>query len=543
MAAGSPVKAKNTAKQAMLATHEQRSHKYSGRMELGIVVERDCNNLPPAIQTAILREALINVIKRGKEVDSKVMLNPYTEQSTLPTIKKVEDIPTAGHELKEYISHIQQTGGKIKKGRNNGYRVNLTFTFPAEEFVHLWELTRREYNKVPYVHLRMTPMQDSSKYHTVGFFVNSSEKQCVKNLRIKLEEEAGVKIGIDYRPGSTDRGSQDALWKEAKAKAAGNPREIFKYAPLAQQLYSDTRENAHQAAMTFSAKYGKQIDGQYPRLPDGTRMKFVPAAHYLDMKSKQMSTKLLRQQIGFQSNVVSATIPIKDPYQKFATQDDKTMQELILDMLCEEKDNEPYFRHIAQKWSREYSQREYEVSIHSNMYQYAVPILKNLKEELTKKYGKEVGDALVEKHSHRADEYSQAMSAITLETEDRYMNGTGQFIITGMENVQNPAGFQTTTTEEDERTLQVKSTTSGHTGQTGNTVGSYQAGTSDRGQSETRAPEQHRVNDLTNGSANSTTAATEWTQHGTDADKQRLLEEVAKASQASNGKNRRGQRP
>lgn len=527
--------------QTVIRTHTRRTHKYSGYMDLGIMVERECHNLPPTIHYEILRETLVHVFKRAKEVDSRVMMNPYYERSNLPTIMKVEDIPTSIPEIKAYIPHIQMLGRNLKKGRNNGYRVNLTFTFPADEFVHLWELTRREYLKVPFVYLRFTPMQQSTTYHTAGYFINSSEKQCTDYLRSRLEQETGEKIGIDYRPAAADNNAQDVLWREAKAKAAGNKRDIYKHAPLVQQVYSDTRDNAQKAATKLTEKYGKQQNGHYPRLPDGTRMKFVPAAHFLDMKSKQMSTKLLRQQIGFQTKVINTQIPIKDPQQVFTTQDNKTMQELILDITCDTMDDEPYFRHIAKRWTRDFAQKSYEVSIHSNIYHLAAPILRNLKDELTKRYGKEVGDAIGDTQT-TSDEYStsQAMSAITIETEDRYMNGKGRFIITGMENIAKPAGEATT--EEEERTMNVKSLGSDQTGRI--TIGSYQVGTADQSHSETRAEDNTAVNYAKHGTAAdiSTTEEEGWSQIGTADDRKSLHKRMNEARTPTDGKHR-GHRP
>ena len=98
-------------------------------------------------------------------------------------------------------------------------------------------------------------------------------------------------------------------------------------------------------------KYGKQTeDGQYPRLPDGTRMRFVPASIYLDMAGRSKAGELFKQQIYFQNNVTLAPIPIRDPNRRFERHQNRTMQELVLDLLCKEKSNEPYFCHLKPKY-------------------------------------------------------------------------------------------------------------------------------------------------------------------------------------------------
>ena len=184
------------------------------------------------------------------------------------------------------------------------------------------------------------------------------------------------------------------------------------------QIYTDTKENALAAAMKLYTMYGKQTEGQYPRFPDGTRMKFVPAKHFLDMKSRQTAKELLKQQIRFQTNTIEAPIPIKDPYQRFQEYNNRSLMELVLDLQCREKDNEPYFRHIAKKWTREYDDRRYEVSIHTNMYSEAASVLRRLAEVLTEEYGPEVANAIGKPIPMDDDDYVSTTSAslITLET-------------------------------------------------------------------------------------------------------------------------------
>ena len=109
--------------------------------------------------------------------------------------------------------------------------------------------------------------------------------------------------------------------------------------------------------------------------------------------------------------------------------------ELVLDLQCREKDNEPYFRHIAKKWTREFHDKRYEVSIHTNMYTEAASVLCRLAEVLTEEYGPEVANAIGKPIPMDDDDYvsTTLASLITLETEDRYMNGKGKFVFEGLE--------------------------------------------------------------------------------------------------------------
>ena len=510
-----------------IQTHEKMKYKYEMNAEVTFDVGRNCDGICPSIEAAILRETLINVLKRGKHVDAKFALNAYHPQAQVPTIKKPEDITINGMILRSYISHVQVPPRRIRQGRNSGFRVNMTFSIEPDEFIHLWDASKRDFTKVPFVSIKKTPMQNSPTYNTAGFLVNTSEKQCTKQLEQMLSDELQIPIGLAHRSAAVAKNTQDALWKKAKETAAGNPREIFKNAPLAQQVYAPTKELARKAAEKLYAKYGRQTnDGQYPRFPDGTRMRFVPATHFLDMKSRTMANSLLQQQILFQQNTIRAPIPVTDPYQRFESQGNKTMQELILDLQCEQKNNEPYFRHIAKKWTREYNNTSFEVEIHGNMFNDAARILRKLPEVLEETYGKEVAEALIPTMDQE-DEYfshSQTMSIITLDTEDRYMNGCAQFIFTGMDKVEE-ATKPTQLNLPEERSMNIKSTTSGLTGH-------YTAGPAVSITQDLQGPQlkQDDTNDPP------------WEQVGTEEDRTKLAQQIAQQAQ-NPGAAERGQHP
>ena len=448
--------------QTKIRTHEKVKHQYNMYAEMGFVVERECKDLPPTVAQTIVREALVNIFRRGKEVDHKFAINPYFEGTNLPTIKKIEDIPLAPSEVKAYLPHVYQRKTKVRQGRNTGYLANFTFTIEPDEFVHLWELSKREYKKVPYVQIKMTPMQDSETYNTIGFLVNSSEKQCTAQLQAVMAKELGMKIGIAYRQAAVDKGAIDKCWKEAKERAGSDSKALFRRAPMVMQMYTDTKENALAAAAKLYPMYGKQTEGHYPRFPDGTRMKFVPASHFLDMKSRQTAKELLRQHIWVRTNTVKAPIQIRDPYQRFKAHNNRSMMELLLDLQCKERDNEPYFRLVSKKWTKDYEDERYEVLVHTNMYSEAASILRRLPEVLTKEYGPEVAAALGNPTPTDDEDFISMTSAslITLNTEDRYMNGNGRFIFEGLETLTRE---EAPMEKKGDRSINIRSTTSGLT--------------------------------------------------------------------------------
>ena len=518
--------------QTVLKTYEKIKRKHELLGEVSFTVGRNCDDIIPAIEASIFREVIIHALKRGKEVDQKFVINAYHDDTNLPTIKKVEDVPFGLLAIRAYMPHLQVPPRKIKKGKNTGYRLRMSFSIQPDEFIHYWEMSKRTYTKVPYLTLRKTPMQDSPTYNTAGFFVNSSEKQSSQQLQEALSELLKTPIGIQFRPAAVDRHSQDTLWQAAKRESK-TPREVYIRAPMALQVYAKSKAQARQVASDLYERYGKQEDGHYPRLPDGSRMRFVPASHFLDMKSRPMALRLLRQQINFAKNTIAAPIPVRDPNQRFPEYDNKTMQELLLDMKCAEREDEPYFRHVVKKWTREYDPQAFEVEIHNNMYGAAVKILRNLPEVMEEKYGKSAADALKNMNQDEFTEISQELSVITLETEDRYMNGKAQFIFTGLDTLREPDPPKSD--QEEERSMNVKSTTSGLTGH--QTVGSDETNPD----SVVMEVDKH----LGTTEAQEMKGFTEegWKRIGTEEDKERLEKRMTEATTFDPGKTTGGQYP
>ena len=524
---------KRTSPQKKLKTHERIKHAHELLGEVSFIVGRNCDDIIPAIEASILREVLIHALKRGKEVDHKCVINAYHADTNLPTIKKAEDVPLGLHAIRAYMPHIQIPPRHVKKGKNTGYRMRMSFSIEPDEFLHYWEMSKRTYTKVPYLTLRKTPMQDSTTYNTAGFFINSSEKQCTQQLRETLSETLGTPIGLQFRPAAVDRHSQDALWQAAK-KDSPSPREVYLRAPMALQVYAKSQAQARHVASELYQMYGKQVNGHYPRMPDGSRMRFVPASHFLDMKSRPIALRLLKQQILFARNTVAAPIPVKDPNQRFPEHDNKTMQELLLDLKCSdnEKDDEPYFRHVTKKWTREYNSNAFEVEIHNNMYGEAANILRKLPEILERTYSKSVADALTALPQDGETELSQDVSVITLDTEDRYMNGKAQFIFTGLETLQDAASPP----QEEERSMNVRSTTSGLTGH--QTIGSQ-----DTHPTSTLTEVDAHLGRLQPGHQISSRMEEGWNRVGTEEDTKRLARQVMEATTPDPGGNTGGQYP
>ena len=466
-------------RQTRIRTHAKTRERYETVFEVAFNVPRNFPQNPTERDEAdIMTEKLDAIGRRAKIVDRRARINACMETTDAPTINKVFDIPVKHHELAKYLRHMY-SDRRIRGGRNSGWKVRITTSIPSEEFLHYWEISKREHTSLEYVTLRKAPMQTAT-YHIAGYMLNSSDGQITDELERALKAELGCEIGIQHRPAPLDKRTSDDFWNQAKKEATDNygnvdRRKLFQHAPFALGIYAETRQNALLVAEKMHNKYGKQTeDGQYPRLPDGTRMRFVPASIYLDMAGRSKAGELFKQQIFFQNNVTLAPIPIRDPNRRFEEHHNRTMQELILDLLCAEKSKEPFFRHLKPKYFRNFKTREYMVSIHNEMYHEAANVLRNLKQVLTDKYSAEVGDALMDRHENEPEMGSHqgataSFSGISLDVSDRYLNGQGNFVILGIEKIGTNLD-QVRGHGEDARSLQLRSTASDMTGHTGNTI-------------------------------------------------------------------------
>ena len=429
--------------QYKLQTHEKKRGKYNRRFEISFSIDE--KEITEAKEVQNLRETLTAILKRAQKVDKNAMINTWQESRQMRTIKQIEDIPFTPADMKQYLNHPFDDR-RIRR-KNNGWRINIALSIPHETFIHFWELSRHEHREIAYVSIKDAPIQ-SERHYYVGSFLNSSEGQISNLLTAKLQEEIQVPISLAYRSAPLDKKSQDRFWRDAYNKNNQGEGPIWQFAPLALTVYSDTAENSRTAAKSMMEKYGAQDEeGQYPRMPDGTRMRFIPAARFLDMAGKATAEKLFANQIKFNVQQIKLALPMTRIHQKHEAHGNKTTMELLLDMKCEEKGNEPYFRHLTKRWTRDIDKRRYWVSVHKEMYEQALAIMTNLKEELYNRYGEEVSDLVEEPKATQQTgtpkkietkstiKSTTSESTLTINTNDRYLNGHARFIIEGMEKL------------------------------------------------------------------------------------------------------------
>ena len=111
----------------------------------------------------------------------------------------------------------------------------------------------------------------------------------------------------------------------------------------------------------------------------------MAASIYLEMQGHATASNLFPQQVTFTTTEVVASVPIRDPLQRFTTQENKTMQQLILDLKDPEMGNKLYVRHVSRNYHWNCKCQEYKVRIHGQMYHRSAAILCKLLTILTEK--------------------------------------------------------------------------------------------------------------------------------------------------------------
>lgn len=142
--------------------------------------------------------------------------------------------------------------------------------------------------------------------------MNLSEKQETEELTKGLIKELRWRIAGTSHDVPAGYSVVDGLWKKAKRKAGNKDFKTMScHAPQALTVYcmvvDATRRN--QMVYELQKRYGKHDElGRYPQLPDGSRMRSVPAENRAPMIKVK---KLVETQVALKSKAVDVDFPFK----------------------------------------------------------------------------------------------------------------------------------------------------------------------------------------------------------------------------------------
>lgn len=312
---------------------------------------------------------------------------------------------------------------------------------------------------------------------------------------------------------------------------------VYQHAPLAMNIFTEKPADARKVAKYMLDNYGKQDeDGQYPRLPDGSRTRFLPASKYLDMTRGMTAKNLMKNQIQFNRDQVRIPVPLlKPPSTKFKEHGDKTLTELILDLKCQDMNNEPYFRHLVKQWTKDPTEKRYQVSIHAQMAEKSSQILIKLYDVLYDKYGGEVASCVPrytqEEQKQQEDKMEETVtiSTLSLDTNDRYANSSAKTIIEGMEALNTsdtaPTLADQKQAENDNYTMSVNSEGTDRTNETSRTMDAKgQEAIQNNQEAQATAPNQPYQETNITGTPRDPNKEDEWQRVGSKEDEQNLPE-------------------
>ena len=373
-------------------------------------------------------------------------------------IESSKDIPTNMMMMRKYLRHEEEKDGRPYKrgfryGRNAKWRLNINFKkVSGEEFLHYWNESKKVYDTSNFIVLKPAAMQAENSYG-LGSFVNSSEKQFTKELNKGLTKELGWAVELNFRDAPATYSTIDGFWKEAKHKGGRDMKAVYALAPQAMTVHCKASSVSvrNNLVKELQRRYGGHDElGRYNQLPDGSRMRFVPAENRTPMIQRHMLKTLLATHIKLKSNAQTIDFPyecdMSTTFKDEPTTNGKTLGKLILEL--ESKDpkfnNEPIFRHFCHSWNKEFKDYGKTVSVHPAMVPMAVEALRTLPTIMKDIHGEAVARALkpaVSRWRSQIDELepaeSEAGGGWVIDEYDRYgAQGGGNFVITGMTEIQ-----------------------------------------------------------------------------------------------------------
>ena len=428
-------------------------------------------NLPGVTEETVLsnqveqmRFVLKQILHRGRKIvgDKKFGIQPIFPEKAkdmyLGTIMKTDDINSLNvDQLRVYLAHVDEKPGNYKKkwlikGRNSRWRIKFKVKGVTwRKFCHLYQVSKFD-NGISGEYFPIRPASSQGEYsYQLGFWMNSSDKQLVERIEDNLSQllDTNISLKYDNMPGGYKMIND--MWAKAKKQANGDTQIMQRCSPQSQCIYCDETDKTKRIKMVeiLNARYGKQDKNEeYPKLADGTRMRFVPAAEYLSTIEKEKLQTLIMVNTEIKKDSLDYPLQINDTCLNttLPNMDNKTIGECILNLYDHDR-QEMIFRHFTRGWNREYEVRPVRGAVMSRMAKKAKEVLRNLPEVLGEIYGSEVENIVRKSMAEPGSIDPEFSGTLKLDISDRYLNGKAKCIIEGMDKLHQmnpPEGNQKT---------------------------------------------------------------------------------------------------
>jgi hypothetical protein len=335
----------------------------------------------------------------GTEVDKDILLLAWNEQTGDGPVHlhDLANPKNLGENIKKYFDKPQyvnfQPGSPVY-----GIGIHLSTNLTKHEFITRWNLNKQEYkknNRAAYS-ISLAPMQNSPTAYIIGIAVGSTEKQEYEILNRKLSEETGINgLEVSFQ-NINQAGVTQEFWKLANEKASvaskdkysrDHLREKYRWAPNALAIYVPNREMVAKARKIMISKYGKSVEGSDPIWPDGSSMRFLPikGAAIKNEKTRNIVRKRLAYHIWLKVHEINIETKFKNIYDTIEEFEGLTFSEIVMKLT--NHDNIRVFSHVNRAWTNNPSTERWSISVKAHMYDDAMRVYNNLKDELLEVYG------------------------------------------------------------------------------------------------------------------------------------------------------------
>ena len=248
--------------------------------------------------------------------------------------------------------------------------------------------------------IRAAEMQKSPRSYAVGYFVGTTERGQYETINNYIQKQMGDSVEVSYQT-VNQQGVTQQIWANASKQAKANYmnemsreyRQIkFGLSPMALTVFTNDVKNIKQIRHRFINKYGKLQNKQWPVMPDGSRMRFIPILKgYVDNKD---TYKHLYNHMVTQTTQKAGEVKFDDEINDFREQKsylgNKSVEQVIHGIESEERKGIPLFKHIIRKWTRDPDEAKYQIAVAPSLVHEAGKFIKGMRNNLTKMYGNEI---------------------------------------------------------------------------------------------------------------------------------------------------------
>ena len=356
----------------------------------------------------IISKLLYSFMQGAQQIDSKVALMPWANSSTHGNLNGNELRLHTGEKINEYID-IPDLKENLIEGKTyyqNGIRLKTEMT--VYEFTERWsnmryDRTEKKTNN-EWFPIKPAEMQRADKAFPIGYFTGTTERGDYRTINKCISEITKTDTEVSFQF-INQNGMTPKIWQFARhqaEKANDDPRSKlhkrtkFKYAPAALTVYVSDKTSIKEARRTLIEKYGKLVNGSWPVMPDGSRMRFVPIIFGIVNESsinkkKQQVFNHLYDQLALQSSSKAGEVYLDlemwDLYSRHEYMNKSTLEEVLHGLTSTTKPGIPIFKHITRKWSRIPNDENYEVAVAPSMLKEAQETLRTIIPALKRKFG------------------------------------------------------------------------------------------------------------------------------------------------------------